>query len=162
MIAAEFRMLSEWHLPVAPERVWPVLSRVEGWPGWWPQVDSVVGIAPGDAHGRGARHRVLWSSGLVHALDLTLTTCEVEAPRLIRGLAGGDLIGEGCWRLAAIPIGTRVRYAWNVRPTRAWMRATSRLLARLFAWNHHRVMRAGAAGMARALGVELIDYRALA
>jgi len=162
MIAAEFRMLSEWHLPVAPERVWPVLARVDAWPEWWPQVRSVVGIAPGDAHGCGAQHRVLWSSGLVYVVDLTLTTCEVDAPRLLRGRAGGDLSGEGRWLLTAIPIGTRVRYAWNVQPTRPWMRRASRLLGPLFAWNHHRVMRAGAAGMARRLGVELIDYRALA
>ena len=81
------------------------------------------------------------------------------APHLVE--ASGDLAGMGRWELAAIPVGTRVRYTWQVIPNKAWMRWFAPLLAPVFSWNHHAVMLAGAVGMAHRLGVELIDYRRL-
>jgi hypothetical protein len=88
-----------------------------------------------------------------------VTTRVAEKPQLMVGEAAGDLNGLGRWELTAIPVGTRVRYTWDVVLKKAWMRVFAPLLAPVFAWNHHRVMRAGAAGMARRLGGELIDYR---
>ena len=154
-----FILVSEWHLSASPSAVWEVLSAAEDWPSWWPYVRDVKLLKAGMDNGEGAVRRIRWGSALPYGFTLDVTTRVAEKPQLMVGEATGDLNGLGRWELAAIPVGTRVRYTWNVVLAKAWMRAFAPLLAPVFAWNHHRVMRAGAAGMARRLGGELIDYR---
>jgi uncharacterized protein YndB with AHSA1/START domain len=156
----DFDLVSEWHLAAPPEDIWPLLTRAESWPGWWPYVRKVELLEPGDADDRGALRRTVWASRLPYGFTLLTRTRNIEKNRLLVVEAGGDLSGEGCWELAPIPVGTRVRYTWKVQVS-GWMRALSFLLFPVFVWNHHAVMRAGAEGMARELGVELIDYRKL-
>lgn len=156
----KFDLVSEWHLAASPEKVWPLLTQPESWPGWWPYVRKVELLEPGDADDRGTLRRTVWTSRLPYGFALLTRTRSVEKNRLLVVDASGDLKGEGCWELAAIPAGTRVRYTWKVEVS-GWMRALAFLLFPVFVWNHHAVMRAGAEGMARQLGVELIDYRKL-
>ena len=40
--ALEFAFIDEWELAAEPAEVWSVLRRIDGWPGWWPSVRSVV------------------------------------------------------------------------------------------------------------------------
>lgn len=159
--AASFHLVSEWWLPVAPERLWAVLTAPEDWPGWWPQVRTVESITPGDADGVGAIRHTRWGSRLPYGLSMDLCTLRVERLALLEVAATGDVHGVGEWRLTPIEGGTRVRYTWEIRLVRPWMRRLAPWLRRLFAWNHHQVMRAGARGMARTLGVPAPAYRAL-
>lgn len=155
-----FQLVSEWHLAAPPEAVWAVLGEAESWPQWWPEIRRVQLLKPGAAdNGEGAVRRTWWTSRLPYGFVIDFTTRAAERPHLLVVEASGDLAGMGRWELAAIPVGTRVRYVWQVLPHKAWMRWLAPLLAPLFAWNHHAVMRDGAVGMARRLGVELIDYR---
>jgi len=74
---------------------------------------------------------------------------------VIEAQAGGELEGTGTWRLFE-GRGTAVVYAWNVRTTQAWMNVFGPLARPAFAWNHDRVMRQGAHGIAERLGTRLI------
>ncbi len=157
----KFQLVSEWHLAAPPEAVWDVLNRPEAWPQWWPEIRRVRLLVPGDGKDEGAVRRTWWTSRLPYGFVIDFTTRAVEKPHLLVVEANGDLAGMGRWEIAAIPVGTRVRYVWQVHPRKTWMRWLTPLLAPMFAWNHHAVMRDGAVGMARHLGVELIDYHRL-
>lgn len=156
-----FHLESEWHLSAPPDAVWAVLTEPESWPGWWPQIARVERVVAGAANDEGAVRRTWWTTRLGYGFVIDFTTQVAEKPYLIVLAANGDLRGIGRWELSPIPIGTRVRYVWQVVPARRWMRWSAALLAPLFAWNHHAVMRRGAAGMARRLDAELMDYRAV-
>ena len=77
----------------------------------------------------------------------------------MEGIAEGELDGVGRWYLTPEGDTTRVRYEWTVRTTKVWMNALAPLLAPAFRWNHSQVMAAGAEGLARHLGVKLLDAR---
>ncbi|MEW6119788.1 MAG: SRPBCC family protein [Pseudomonadota bacterium] len=154
-----FDLVSEWHLAATPEAVWRVLEESDAWPQWWPEVRRVELLTPGGDNDEGAVRRTWWTSRLPYGFVIDFVTRAAEKPQLLVVEASGDLAGMGRWEIAAIPVGTRVRYVWQVHPHKGWMRWLAPLLAPLFAWNHHAVMRDGAAGMAHRLGVELIDYR---
>ncbi len=156
-----FQLVSEWHLAAAPEDVWEVLGEAESWPQWWPDIRRVQRLRPGAENDEGAVRRTWWTSHLPYGFVIDFTTRAAERPHLLVLEASGDLVGMGRWEIDAIPFGTRVRYVWQVLPHKAWMRRMAPFLAPVFAWNHHAVMRDGAVGMARHLGVELIDYRKL-
>ncbi|GAB4297669.1 MAG: SRPBCC family protein [Rhodocyclaceae bacterium] len=154
-----FRLVSEWHLAVPPEAVWGVLNQAEAWPQWWPEIRRVETLAPGGRDDEGAVRRTWWSSRLPYGFVIDFTTRAAERPRLLVVEANGDLRGMGRWELTPIPVGTRVHYTWQVFPHKTWMRWLAPLAGPVFAWNHHAVMKDGAAGMARRLGVELIDFK---
>lgn len=156
-----FELVSEWHLAASPEAVWQVLEDSEAWPQWWPEIRRVQLLLAGGANDEGAVRRTWWTSHLPYGFVIDFVTRAAEKPCLLAVEATGDLQGMGRWEIAAIPVGARVRYVWQVTPTKTWMRWLAPLLSPLFAWNHHAVMRDGAAGMAKRLAVELIDYRRL-
>jgi hypothetical protein len=157
----KFELVSEWHLAASPEAVWAVLEAPEEWPRWWPEIRRVELLKSGVANDEGALRRTWWTSRLPYGFVIDFTTRVAQKPQLLAVEASGDLIGMGRWEVSAIPVGTRVRYVWQVLPHKRWMRWLAPLLAPVFAWNHHAVMRDGAMGMARWLGVELIDYRGM-
>jgi len=154
-----FQLVSEWHLAAPPEAVWQVLEDSDAWPQWWPEIRCVELLQSGDEHDEGAVRRTWWSSRLPYGFVLDFTSRAAAKPHLLVVEASGDLAGMGRWEIAAIPVGARVRYVWQVHPHKTWMRWLAPLFAPVFTWNHHAVMRDGAVGMARQLGVELIDYR---
>lgn len=154
-----FELVSEWHLAAPPEAVWRVLDAPESWPQWWPEIRRVELLVAGREHDIGAVRRTWWTSRLPYGFVLDFTTRAADKPHLLVVEARGDLAGMGRWEISAIPVGTRVRYVWQVHPHKRWMRWLAPVLSPLFAWNHHAVMKDGAVGMAHRLGVELIDYQ---
>ena len=94
-----------------------------------------------------------WGSALPYTIALRVTTVAAVRPQRLEGHAQGDLQGVGTWLLDAVDGGgVDVTYRWEVVLERRWMRVFSFLLRPLFEWNHFKVMRAGAVGMARRLG----------
>lgn len=148
-------LVSHWHLAAPVGRVWEVLIAPDTWPRWWPQVRGVQMVRPGAPGGLGRVHRIAWASGLGYALTLEIEAVELRCHERLRGRALGTLQGEGIWLLAAEPGGTMLTHLWRVRLTRRWMRWTAPLLAPVFRWNHERVMRAGARGLACYLAQDL-------
>jgi hypothetical protein len=151
-----FELVSHWHLDAPTAAIWPELTRAEDWPQWWRYVRAAQPLQPGDERGVGARHRLVWSSRLPYGIEIDIEVVESVRQRRLRGRASGQLEGEGCWELFPVGDTTWLRYTWRVEPTRPWMRAAAPWLAPLFRWNHHGVMRAGARGLARRLGVALL------
>jgi len=142
-----------WTVEAPIESVWGALTASELWPEWWPYLDTVVKVAPGDSAGIGAIHRYSWRGPLPYRLTFEMVVTRIERPFVLAGTARGDLEGTGQWTLmSGENAATHVRYDWNVRTTRAWMNLVAPFARGLFAWNHDRVMRAGGDGLSRHLG----------
>ena len=153
---ARYEFLTTWCLEAPIERVWDVLYESERWPEWWPGVERVQVLEPGDADRVGELSRYTWKSRLPYRLEFDMRTRRVERPFLVEGAAQGELAGEGRWRLFEGGGATAVTYEWTVETTERWMNALAPLARPIFAWNHDVVMRNGGEGLARRLGVRLL------
>ena len=151
-----YALVSQWHLTAPIDRVWSALYEVGEWPRWWPYVKAVEEIEKGEPSGIGAVRLYTWGSRLPYNLSFTMRVTVVERPRRLEGVAEGALEGVGRWQLAAEDDTTWVRYDWQVVTKRAWMVAMAPVLAPVFRWNHGQVMSAGARGLAKYLGVNLL------
>jgi len=152
---AEYRFVTHWEVDAPIDRVWDAISHSERWPSWWPNVKSVVELEKGDAQGIGSLRRYVFTTRLPYDLAFEMRTTLVEPPSVLEGNATGELEGSGHWELTADGDRTRVRYTWAVRTTKAWMNLLAPIAGPVFEWNYHAVMREGAEGLARLLGVKV-------
>lgn len=144
----EFRLSSVWRLAAPIDVAWNALKDPETWPQWWPYVRSVRTLRPGGADGLGSVRRIAWATRLPYGFVIEVEAVEVRRHECLRALSRGQLHGEGVWTLRADGPVTEVSYVWSVELTKPWMRRLSPLLAPVFRWNHHEVMRAGGLGLA--------------
>lgn len=149
--SVHFDLVSQWriHAPVA--LVWAALADPASWPRWWPYVHEVHTLIEGGVDGVGAVRRIVWSTRLPYRIEIEVEGIEVVRHQRLRGRSRGQLDGEGLWLLRAEPGFTDVTYVWRVTLKRRWMRWLAPLMAPVFRWNHHGVMRAGEAGLRRLL-----------
>lgn len=111
----------------------------------------------GHALRRAARlWRSAWRSVLPYTLAFDFEIVQDERPHLLAGRASGELTGSGVWRLYEGELGTASTWEWTVATTVPWMNAFGPVARPAFAWNHHRIMRQGAEGIARELGCALV------
>lgn len=150
-----YHLTTLWRFDAPLDAVWEAILLAEAWPVWWPGVESVVPLDPGDASGLGARRRWRCKSVLPYRLSFVTRVTRVEPLRLIEGRVEGELEGLGCCRLEREAGLTTVRYDWQVRTTRRWMNLLAPLAKPLFRWNHDALMRAGGVGLARQLKARL-------
>jgi hypothetical protein len=155
MTVTHFELHTEWRLDAPIDRVWELIATTEHWPGWWPAVIRVQRLEPGDAQGLGAIDRMHWRTALPYTLSFDIETVAIEKHRAIEGRAFGELDGTGLWTFEEAPGGVIARYLWRVEVTKPWMRLMAPLLAPVFAWNHHKVMRWGEAGAKKRLSAPL-------
>ena len=104
----------------------------------------------------GSRYLVAWRSRIPYSLAFEFTVDRIEPPRLMAGVAQGELAGRGCWRLFEQNGVTAVVYEWEVETTTRWMNVVAPLGRPVFEYNHNVVMRSGGEGLARRLGVRLL------
>lgn len=156
MTTRHFDLVSHWRLQAPVDAVWAALVRPEQWPRWWPGLRSVRTLSPGPPDGLGSVRHMDWDTGLPYRLHLSVETVEVLHHQRLRGRVRGTLRGDGLWLLRSQGGVTDVTYVWRVELATAWMRGLSPLLAPVFRWNHRRLMRAGAAGLARHLQREAV------
>jgi uncharacterized protein YndB with AHSA1/START domain len=152
----EYRFLTAWCLEAPIEPIWDALRDSERWPQWWRGVERVVEIEPGAEDGTGQLARYTWRSRLPYELTFDMRSTRLERPHLLEGEASGELAGTGRWRLFDANGATAVLYEWDVSTTRRWMNLLAPIARPIFAWNHDHVMRNGAEGLARLLGVRLV------
>ena len=151
-----YRFLTTWLLDAERERVWDLIYDAERWPEWWRGVERMEIARVGDERGEGALWRSGWRSVLPYTLEFEFELVRVDRPSLLEGRARGELVGSGVWRVYESELGTASTWEWRVTTTQPWMNAFGPLARPAFAWNHHRVMRWGAEGVARQLGCRLI------
>ncbi len=76
---------------------------------------------------------------------------------LLKGIAFGELEGDGTWHFSEENDITKVQYNWNVKTNKTWMNYFSFALKPLFKLNHNVVMKWGAQCLAKKLNAVLIS-----
>lgn len=147
----QFQLTSEWRLDAPLDQVWEALCAVDLWPGWWRLVRQVEALVPGDENGIGAVNRFTWGTALPYDLIVVMKVTDIQPLRRIEAHASGELQGKGVWTLDHADGVTIARYYWRVDVAKPWMRHLAPLLAPVFAWNHHQVIRQGELGLRRHL-----------
>jgi len=150
-----YEFVTIWHVKAPIESIWNEIYHSSEWPTWWKGVESVVEVRKGDERGVGSIHRYTWKSKLPYRLSFDMQTIRIEPPRLLEGIAIGELQGRGLWQLSTEGSGTIVRYDWNVETTKRWMNLLSPIARPVFEWNHNVVMNWGAEGLGKRLGVSI-------
>jgi uncharacterized protein YndB with AHSA1/START domain len=153
---AGYRFLTTWVLEAPREQVFQAIWDSERWPTWWPGVESVVELEPGDSEGVGSLGRYVWKSRLPYRLEFDVRVTRVERPLLMEGASTGELAGQGRWRLFEESGVTAVVYDWEVTTTAPWMNLLAPVVRPVFAWNHDVVMRWGGQGLSRLLEARLL------
>ena len=157
MAKYEFVTIWRFHSPLAP--VWEMIYNSDRWPSWWKGVERVERLKEGDENSIGSIHRYTWKSKLPYRLTFDMELTRVEPMSIIEGKALGELAGKGLWQLSTDGEVTIARYDWQVETTKAWMNLLTPVARPFFKWNHDVVMRWGAEGLARKLGVQLIEEK---
>ena len=148
---ARFDLTSEWKIPARIDRVWDALAHPLDWPQWWPYVREVSRVKDGEASGLGSVHHIRWATRLPYEIAFDIETVEVIPQKKLRGVARGELEGQGTWLLDEDDAATRVTYLWQVNLGKPWMRLTAPLFAPVFRWNHNGLMAAREMGLTRYL-----------
>ena len=156
---AKYEFVTIWRFksPLAP--VWEMIYNSDRWPSWWKGVERVERLKEGDENSIGSIHRYTWKSKLPYRLTFDMELARVEPMSIIEGKAIGELSGKGLWQLSSEGEITTARYDWQVETTKAWMNLLTPVARPFFKWNHDVVMRWGAEGLARKLGVQLIEEK---
>jgi Polyketide cyclase / dehydrase and lipid transport len=149
-----YSFLSTWVLRAPIDEVWDAIYEVKDWPQWWRGVRRVDELVHVDG-GVGSRYAHVWRSRLPYDLSFELEVTRVERPYLLEGVAKGELVGDGRWRLFEGQA-TAVTYEWNVGTTIRWMNALAPVGRPFFGWNHDHVMRNGAHGLSSLLAAPLL------
>jgi carbon monoxide dehydrogenase subunit G len=155
-MAADYHYVSTWQLQAPIDRVWAALSDPEQLPAWYPAVQEVHILAPGDDQGVGARVRYVLKGRLPMRLAFEATITRVDPPREAELRAEGDLAGTGRWLLDQQGEVTTARYLWDVHTTKAWMNLVAPVARPLFTWNSKGVALQAGQGLARFLKVPLV------
>jgi uncharacterized protein YndB with AHSA1/START domain len=146
----------EWHLATTPTAVWRVLTQLESWPVWWSAVTEVKRASDGNARGEGAVLHSFWKGWRSRLVAVEMRTLVAEENVLLVLKSSGNMQGLGRWELTEIPVGVTVRYTGEVSLT-PFLQWFYPVLQPFMSLHYQHTMRAGAEGMARQLGVELID-----
>jgi hypothetical protein len=155
---AAYQFQTVWRFEAPSAAVWDALADLEG-AAWWPGL-AVTVLVRGDRRGVGDVLRYDLRTQLPYTLSFITIMTALERPHRIAVQVGGDLVGTGRWDVEQDGRVTRATYLWTVRTTKRWMNLLAPALRPAFAWNHHRVMVAGARGLAQHLDVRLVEATA--
>jgi uncharacterized protein YndB with AHSA1/START domain len=154
---ADYHYVSTWQLQAPIGQVWTAITDLEHLPAWYTGVQEARELVPGDAQGVGSRVRYVIKGRLPLRLAFEATIIRAIPPREQELRAEGELAGTGRWLLAQQGEVTTARYTWDVRTTRPWMNLLAPIARPLFTWNSKGVMLGAGEGLARFLGVRLVD-----
>lgn len=152
---AEYQFSTVWRVDASLPEVWEVFSHPDCWPEWWQNLEQITEIKKGDIQGIGALHRYTWKGALPYRLTFDISVLTILPYSQLEGEARGEVEGRGRWSFYGDDTATIVRYDWQVCTTIRWMNYLAPLAAPVFRWNHDRVMREGARGLARKLGTNV-------
>ena len=152
--ALEFAFVDEWELAAEPTEVWSVLRQIEGWPGWWPSVRSVVPL-PEPTDGPPG-WEFTFRTRLPYSMVFDATLVREEPSAEVEWQVTGRVAGRGICGGRAVDGGTFVWWDWLVTPQLSWMRLLTPIARPVFSWNHKELMDEGAAALAGLLGTRLL------
>lgn len=155
----DYEFVTIWRVKAPLETVWNEIYHSDLWPDWWKGVESVELVRKGDESGVGSVHRYTWKSKLPYRLSFEMQAVRVEPPVLLEGIAAGELAGRGVWQLSSDNDETIARYDWKVETTKRWMNLLAPVARPVFKWNHDVVMGWGAQGLAKRLGVSVVEVK---
>lgn len=149
---ADYQFSTIWRVEASVQEVWEILCHPDLWPEWWESLEQIIELKKGDVRGIGALHRYTWKGALPYRLTFDIHVLTIQPLCLLEGEASGEVEGRGVWSLTERGRETIVRYDWDIRTNARWMNVLAPLAGPVFRWNHDRVMRDGAKGLARRLG----------
>jgi uncharacterized protein YndB with AHSA1/START domain len=159
--SASFEFVSRWEVSADRESVWAALVDFKQWPIWWPGLESVIETIHGDPDGIGQKATAVWRGPVGYTLKMSIEAVERVHPDFLRGVASGDVVGEGTWTLATTDDDwTSIAFDWNVRANRKWMEFLAPVARPLFVSSHDHVMKDGAQGLASHLECDLRGFSA--
>jgi hypothetical protein len=94
---------------------------------------------------------------LPYTLSFKMQLIAKEDFKFLKGIAFGELEGDGTWYFKEENNVTMVQYNWNVKTNKAWMNYFAFILKPLFKLNHDVVMKWGAEGLAKKLNAKLVS-----
>jgi hypothetical protein len=153
----QYKFITHWQIAAPVYDVWFAIYESTQWPEWWKGVASVKVIKENDANGINGIREYKWKSILPYSLSFEMKLVEKQDFKFLKGIAYGELEGEGIWFLEEVNHITKVQYNWNVRTTKPWMNYFSFILKPVFKFNHNVVMKWGAKGLAKKLNAKLIS-----
>ncbi len=148
---ARYHFITHWTFDAPVEAVWNKIKTMDEWPQWWPYVQKVELLQPGDADEVGSIRRIIWKTALPYTLSFDSELVSSDRYKRMEGRAFGELDGAGIWTFTSENGKTHVRYDWMVKTTKPWMNLLSPIARPLFAWNHDKVMSAGYEGLGNTL-----------
>lgn len=159
--AAAFAFISRWELAADRQLVWDALVDFNQWPVWWPALEKVIETIHGDEDGIGQKATAVWRGPMGYSLNMSIEAVERVRPRYLKGVASGDVVGDGNWALDTSGDGwTSIEFDWNVSAKKRWMVALAPVARPIFVAGHDKVMKEGAEGLARHLAVDLRGFSA--
>ena len=154
----DYSFMTRWQIAAPLSEVWNLIYESDDWPGWWKGVKRVKIIRENDTNGINGVREYTWKSALPYKLSFQMKLVEKVDKKLLRGVAFGELEGDGTWHFEEENGVTKVQYNWNVKTTKSWMNYFAFILKPLFKLNHDIVMRWGAEGLAKKLDAKLVSY----
>lgn len=156
-MAIEYSFVTRWKTPAPIHEVWEAIRLSLDWPQWWRSFVSVKELVPGNDLGIGSVRRYTLQSPAKYKLTFDLLLTDRVEHKLLKGVASGELAGEGIWHFQVLDGTTYVECHWNVKTTKAWMNALAFVLRPAFQYNHKLVMKKGAKYLEQKLAVPVTD-----
>lgn len=155
-MAVQYSFVTRWQLKAPLQDVWDAIYNSLEWPKWWRGVESVIEIEKNDASGINGVRKYTWKSVLPYSLTFNMKLTEIEPLKRLKGVAFGELEGDGEWLFKQENGIVYVQYNWNVVATKKWMNNLAFLLRPFFVICHNTVMHWGGKCLAKKSGTHLL------
>src|SRR5664279_3018627 len=93
----QYSFVTNWELESPLQEVWDAVYNSFEWPQWWKGVLSVEEIEKEDANGINGVNAYTWKSALPYKLAFTMRLTEKLPMKRLKGIAFGELEGQGEW-----------------------------------------------------------------
>ena len=113
-------------------------------------------IQKNDADGINGIRRYVWKSVLPYKLAFSMKLIEKEELKRLKGVAFGELEGQGEWYFTDQKGIIDIIYNWDIITNKKWMNYFAFMLKPLFRYNHNVVMHWGAQALAKKISGKLI------
>jgi len=151
-----YKFITQWKIAAPINDVWYAIHASEKWRSWWKGVRLVKVIKENDVNGINGIRTYTWKSFLPYNLSFQMKLTEKKDFEFLKGVAFGELEGDGTWFFKEENGVTKVQYNWNVKTNKPWMNYFAFILKPIFKLNHDIIMRWGAEGLAKKLNTKLI------